>query len=163
MTVLDYAVLAIIGFSIVLSIIRGLVREVLALAAWALAFVAAWLFGGEVAVLMPAEIPSTELRVLAGFAATFFAVLLAMSLIAMAVSQVVKSAGLSVEDRMLGGVFGLLRGYAIVMFLVLLAGTTELPAQPFWREAVLRPLLERSAYVVKSWLPVEISQHIKYR
>lgn len=163
MTVLDYAVLAIIGFSIVLSIIRGLVREVLALAAWTLAFVAAWLFGGEVAVLMPAEIPSAELRTLAGFAATFFTVLLAMSLVAMAVSQVVKSAGLSVEDRMLGGVFGLLRGYAIVMFLVLLAGTTALPAQPFWREAVLRPLLERSAYVVKSWLPVAISQHIKYR
>lgn len=163
MTVLDYAVLAIIGFSIVLSIIRGLVREVLALAAWALAFVAAWLFGGEVAVLMPAEIPSTELRVLAGFAATFFTVLLVMSLVAMAVSQVVKSAGLSAEDRMLGAVFGLLRGFAIVMCLVLLAGTTALPAQPFWREAVLRPLLERSAYVVKSWLPVEISRHIRYR
>jgi len=163
MTVLDYGVLAIIGFSIILSIIRGLVREVLAIAAWVLAFVAGWLFGGQVAVLMPAEIPSPELRALAGFAATFFGVLLAMSLVAMAVSQVIKSAGLGVEDRMLGAVFGLLRGFVIVMFLVLLAGTTALPAQPFWRDAVLRPLLERSAYVVKSWLPVEISQHIKYR
>lgn len=163
MTLLDYAVLIIIGFSIVLSIMRGLVREVLALAAWLMAFVAAWMFGGQVAVLMPAEIPSVELRALAGFAVTFFGVLLAMGLVAMAVSQVVKSAGLSAEDRMFGAVFGLMRGFAVVMFLVLLAGTTALPAQPFWREAVLRPLLERTAIVIKSWLPLAVSQHIRYR
>ncbi len=163
MTFLDYGVLVIIGFSVILSVIRGLVREVLALAAWALAFLAAWLFGGQVAVLMPAEISVTEFRELSGFAATFLAVLLAMSLISMAISQVIKSSGLSAEDRMLGAVFGLLRGYAIVMVLVLLAGTTALPEQPFWRSAVLRPLLERTAYVVKSWMPVEISRHIKYR
>ena len=163
MTLLDYAVLAIIGFSVLLSIIRGLVREVLALAAWAIAFVVTWLFGGQLAALMPDEIPGEELRLLAGFAALFFIVLLAMSLVAMAVSQLVKSAGLSVEDRLLGAVFGLLRGVAVVTVLVLLAGATTLPNQPVWREAALRPLLERVAIVVKSWLPPAVSQHIRYR
>lgn len=163
MTLLDYAVLAIIGFSVLLSVIRGLAREVLALAAWAIAFVAAWLFGGQVAALMPAEIPGEELRLLAGFVALFFVVLLAMSLVAMAVSQMVKSAGLSMEDRLLGAVFGLARGIAVVTILVLLAGATALPGQPFWREAALRPVLERVALVVKSWLPLAVSQHIRYR
>ncbi len=163
MTLLDYAVLTIIGFSVLLGVMRGLVREVLALAAWAVAFVVAWLFGGQLAAIMPAEIPSEELRQLAGFAVLFFLVLLAMSLVAMAVSQMVKSAGLSVEDRLLGAVFGLVRGIAAVTILVLLAGATTLPSQPFWREAALRPVLERVAIVVKGWLPLEVSQHIRYR
>ncbi len=163
MTLLDYAVLIIIGFSIALSIMRGLVRELLALAAWGLAFFVAWLLGGQAAALMPAEIPGDELRALAGYVATFFLVLLLMSLVAFAVSQMIKGAGLSAEDRLLGAVFGLVRGFAVVMTLVLLAGATALPAQPFWREAVLRPLLERTAIVIKSWLPLAVSQHIRYR
>ncbi len=163
MTLLDYAVLAIIGFSVLLSVMRGLVREVLALAAWGIAFIVAWVFGGQLASIMPAEIPSEELRQLAGFAVLFFVVLLAMSLVAMAVSQLVKSAGLSVEDRLLGSVFGFVRGIVVVTILVLLAGATTLPAQPFWRDAALRPLLERVAIVVKSWLPLAVSQHIRYR
>lgn len=162
MTLLDYAVLAIIGFSVLLSAIRGLVREILALAAWAVAFVVAWLFGGQLAALMPAEIPGDALRLLAGFAALFFVTLLAMSLVAMAVSQMVKSAGLAVEDRLLGTMFGLARGVTVVTVLVLLAGATALPDQPFWRGAALRPVLERVAIVVRSWLPPGVGQHIRY-
>lgn len=162
MTLLDYVVLAIIGFSVLLSVIRGLVREVLALAAWAIAFVVASLFGGQLATLMPEEIPGDELRWLAGFATVFFLVLLAMSLVAMAMSQLVKSAGLSVEDRILGALFGLARGLLVVMFLVLLAGVTSLPQQPVWREAALRGVLERAALLVRDWLPPGIGQHIKY-
>lgn len=162
MTLLDYVVLAIVGFSVLLSIIRGLVREVVALAAWAVAFVVAYTFGGQLAALMPAEIPGEELRWMAGFATLFFLVLLTMSLIAIALSQMVKSAGLSVEDRVLGAVFGLARGVTVVVFLVLVAGATSLPSQPVWREAVLRPLLERVALGIRDWLPPGIGQHIKY-
>jgi len=162
MTLLDYAVLSILGFSVLLSIIRGLVREVLALAAWAVAFIAAWLFGGELASLMPDEIPTLELRLLAGFATVFFLALLTMSLVAVAASQLVKSAGLTVEDRMFGAVFGLARGMLLVMALVLAAGATSLPAEPVWREAALRPLLERAALGIRDWLPPAIGQHIKY-
>jgi membrane protein required for colicin V production len=162
MTLLDYAVFAIVGFSVLLSVIRGLVREVLALAAWAIAFVVAWLLGSELATLMPEEIPSMELRVLAGFATVFFLALLAMSLVAIAASQLVKSAGLGVEDRMLGAMFGLARGLLVVMVLVLAAGATSLPAEPVWREAALRPLLERAALGIRDWLPPAIGQHIKY-
>jgi membrane protein required for colicin V production len=74
----------------------------------------------------------------------------------------VKSAGLSVEDRMLGAMFGLARGLLVVMALVLAAGATSLPAEPVWREAALRPLLERAALGIRDWLPPAIGQHIKY-
>ncbi len=162
MTLIDHAVLAIVGFSVLLSVLRGLVREVLALAAWAIAFIVARLFGGDLAALMPPEIPGEELRWLAGFVTLFLAVLLAMSLVAVGVSQLVRSAGLSVEDRLLGAVFGLLRGVLVVTVLALVAGATALPRQPVWRDAALRPLLELAAQGVKGWLPPALAQHIKY-
>jgi membrane protein required for colicin V production len=162
MTVFDYAVLIIIGLSILLSVIRGLVREVLALLAWVVAFVAANLFSGDLAALLPDEIPTIELRLLAGFVGVFFVALLVMSLLAMAVSQLVKSAGLSVEDRFLGALFGLARGVLVVLVLVLLGGLTALPKQPVWRDAVLSPPLEALALQVGRWLPAVLSQRIKY-
>ena len=162
MTLIDYVVLAIVGFSVLLSVLRGFIRELLALAAWAIAFIVARLFGGDLAAMMPAEIPGEELRWVAGFATLFLSVLLAMSLVAAAVSQLVKSAGLKVEDRVLGAIFGVVRGVAVVTVLTLVAGATALPNQPGWREAALRPLLELVASGVKGWLPPALAQHIKY-
>lgn len=162
MTVFDYAVLAIIGLSILLSVIRGLVREILALLAWVAAFVAANLFGGTLAELLPAAIPTMELRLLAGFVSIFFVVLLLMGLLAIILSKLVKSAGLSVEDRILGSVFGLMRGAMIVMVLVLLAGLTALPKEQVWRNAVLSPPLEMLAMSLKTWLPGDLSRRITY-
>jgi membrane protein required for colicin V production len=162
MTVLDYVVLTIVGLSILLSVIRGLVREVLALLAWAVGFIAASLLAADLAALLPPEIPGEQLRLLAGFAGVFLAVMLLMSLLAILVSKLVKSAGLGVEDRVLGGVFGLARGMLVVMVLTLLAGLTSLPRQPVWREAVLSDPLEALAGQVKGWLPSRFGERITY-
>jgi membrane protein required for colicin V production len=163
MTVFDYAVLAIVALSILLSVIRGLAREILALLAWVVAFVLANLFGGRLAALLPAQIPSEELRLLAGFVGIFFVVLLLMSLVAFGVSGLVKSAGLGLEDRLLGGVFGLARGTLILLVLVLLAGLTSLPKEPVWRNAVFSTPLEALAMAVKIWLPGDLSRRITYK
>ena len=162
MTLFDLVVIAIVGLSVLLSVIRGLVREVLALAAWVVAFLAANLLAGTVAPSMPEAIPSEELRLLAGFGCVFLGVLIAMSLLAMLISKLVKSAGLGLEDRLLGAAFGLARGLLVVMILVLLAGLTSLPRQAVWRNAILVPMLEASAGYVKTWLPAELSKRIKY-
>ncbi len=162
MTVFDYVVIAIVGLSILLSVIRGLVREVLALLAWVIAFLMANFFAGPLATLLPDEMSNVEVRLLVGFGAAFVVVLLSMSLLAMFASKLVKNAGLGVEDRMLGGVFGLARGMLVVMVLVLLAGLTSLPKQPVWREAMLSKPLESFAGRVKPWLPGGLSQRITY-
>ena len=162
MTLFDLAVLVIVGLSVLLSLIRGLVREVLALAAWVVAFLAANLLAGEVALWMPDAIPTEALRLLAAFVVVFLAVLVAVSALAILASKLVKSAGLGLEDRLLGGVFGLARGMLVVMILVLLAGLTALPRQPVWRNAVLSDPLEAFAGSIKTWLPADLSQRITY-
>ena len=76
MTGFDYAVLVIVGLSILISVIRGLVREVLALLAWLAAFATATLLGADVGAMMPEAIPTEELRLLTGFLIVFVGVLL---------------------------------------------------------------------------------------
>lgn len=162
MTVFDYAVLIIVGLSVLLSVIRGAVREVLALAGWIVAFVIANLYSGTVAVWLPAGISSEALRVLVAFLILFLTTLLAMGLLAMAASRLVKSAGLGIEDRVLGAVVGFARGVLIVMVIVLLAGLTTLPRHPEWRNAMLSAPLEEFAGFIKAWLPNDLSQRITF-
>jgi membrane protein required for colicin V production len=163
MTLFDLAVVIIIGLSILLSVIRGLVRELLALVAWGVAFIAANALAAKVAPLMPASLANEELRLLAGFVCVFVVALIVMSVLAMLVSKLVKSAGLEFEDRILGAVFGLARGLLVVLILVLLAGLTPLPRQAVWRNAILSGPLESFAVSVKGWLPADLAQSIKYR
>lgn len=162
MTLVDIVVFAIIGISVLLGVIRGLVRELLSLAGWVVAFAAANFAGPVVARLLPQSLGSEEIRLLAAFVLVFVAALVAMSLVTLLVSNLVKSAGFGVPDRVLGGAFGLARGALVVMVLVLLAGLTPLPAQAAWRNALLRGGLEAAAGQVKEWLPEDLSKRIKY-
>lgn len=162
MTTFDYAILLIIGASVILSVMRGAVRELIALAAWFVSFWVARNFTGELTPLLPQAIPSPELRVLAGFIALFLGSLLIMTLLSIALSEVVKAIGLSGFDRMLGAGVGLLRGCFIVLVLVLLAGLTGLPKTQTWKNAMFSPVLEASALAVRPWLPDELARHIRY-
>ncbi|MBB5018792.1 membrane protein required for colicin V production [Chitinivorax tropicus] len=162
MTPFDYGVLLIVGFSVLLSVMRGLLRELMALASWVIAFFVARNYTTEITPLLPASIPSEELKLLAGFLALFLGSLLIMTLLTIALSEVIKVVGLSGVDRILGALFGLVRGCFIVVVLVLLAGLTSLPREPMWKNAMFSPVFEAVALVVKPWLPDGLAKHIKY-
>lgn len=162
MTSFDYAVLVILGLSVLLSMMRGFVREILALASWVIAFVVAKTYVVELAPLLPEAIPNVSLRYLAAFIVLFLATLLICSLLAIALSQIFKHVGLSWLDRILGAFFGLARGLLVVLVLVLLAGLTSLPQDPRWRNAMLSAPLEAAVYSVLHWFPRDIAERVKY-
>ncbi len=162
MTLFDYAVLAIIGISVLLSVMRGFLREVLALLAWVVAFWMAALYAGEVAPLLPAGIPSAQLRMLAAYALVFFAALLVMTLLSITLGQFLRLLGVGMVDRMLGALFGFARGMVIVLALVVMAGLTRLPAQPEWRNATFSAPLEALVLLLRPYLPEAIGREIKY-
>jgi membrane protein required for colicin V production len=162
MTVIDIAVLAIVGISIALGVLRGLVREVLALVAWVAAFLLSNFLAPEAAKLLPQGMGSEEVRLLVSYVVVFIIVLLALSVLAILASKLVKVVGLGASDRAVGGIFGLARGVLVVLILVLLAGLTALPRQPAWRNGVLSGPLEAFAGHVKAWLPADLSKRIKY-
>ncbi|MEW6312727.1 MAG: CvpA family protein [Pseudomonadota bacterium] len=165
MTAFDYAVLGMVGVSVAYSVWRGVVREVMALLGWVVAFWVAGSFAHVLEPLMPAWLASASLpalRMLVAYAVLFGVVLLLAGSVAWAASRLVKSTGLGATDRILGGVFGVVRGMAIVMVLVLAAGLTALPKSPMWRNAALSAPLEEFAVYLKTWLPKELAGRIHY-
>lgn len=162
MTIFDYLVLFVLIASVVISMMRGLVKEILSLLSWLVALVVANLYGEALAELLPSMIPGHMTRLIVAFAALFIAVKLLMLLLALAVESVIKAAGLSIADRGLGGLFGFARGVVIVLAAVLLCGMTAIPQQAFWKNALLRPLTETLARTAMPLLPGSLVSHVKF-
>ena len=161
-TIVDIIVIAILGISIAFGAWRGLVREVLALVAWVAAFLIANLLAPDAAKLVPRAMANEELRLLVSFVVVFIAALVGLSVLAILASKLVRIIGLGPSDRVVGGIFGLVRGLLVVMILVLLAGLTTVPRQPMWRNAILSAPLEAFAGYIKAWLPSDLSKRIRY-
>jgi membrane protein required for colicin V production len=162
MTVFDYVVIGIVGLSLLFGLWRGVVGEVIALLAWVVGIFAAIEFGGRVGQGVFGGISDPAMRMLAGCVLIFVGVLVAMSLVRLAVRSMVKALGLSVSDRLLGMVFGLVRGLLVVMLLVGLGGMTAAPKQPWWRDATLSPPLETAVLVARQWLPDDLAKRIRF-
>lgn len=162
MTGFDYVVLAVVGLSLLMGLWRGVVGELVALAAWALAIVASLHFGPLAGEWLFASLGDGSVRVLAGYAAVFVAVLVLMALIRMAMRQLVKALGLTVSDRILGAVFGLARGLLVVMVLVALGGMTAAPQQVWWKNAMFSAPLETAVLVARGWLPEDLAKRIRF-
>ncbi len=162
MTLFDHVVLALCGFSVLLGVLRGFTRAVIALVGWVVAFAAASAYGGDAATRLVAQIPDPQWRALAAFVAVFFVVLIVMSLVALWAAKLIKGAGLGFEDRLCGGAFGLVRGLLVVLVLMLAAGMTPLPRQPVWKDAMLAAPLEKLAVLIKQWLPQDWAKYIAY-
>lgn len=162
MTVFDYAVLGILGISVLLSILRGFLRETLSLAGWVAAFFVAKLYTLQLAPMLPQSIPGEPLRLLAAFLILFLATLLVASLLAIALAEVFKKIGLGWLDRWLGALFGLLRGVLVAGIIVFLGGLTSLPREGFWRDAMFSAPLEALVTSALPWLPEGIAKHVKY-
>jgi len=161
-TWLDYAVFGVLAVSIAWGAWRGLVREVISILGWVIAFLAANLFAGPLGEAMPPEIPTPELRLGVAFIAVFIASLAVTSLLALLLSKIVKAVGLGGLDRLLGALFGTARGILVLVALALLAGLTSAPRQPFWRESITGNPLARAALALKPLLPQTFAERLRY-
>jgi membrane protein required for colicin V production len=159
MTAFDYCVIAIVGISVLLSVMRGAVRELISLAGWVTAFMVANYFAEPFAPNLPSAVPGESLRMVLAFSILFLLTLLTMGFIAMLASSVTRKAGLGFADRFLGSLFGLARGLLVIMVIVLAGGLTSLPQEPFWRKAVLSAPLESAVTMAIPWLPQDLSRH----
>ena len=162
MSALDLAAIGVIVGSVGWGIWRGFTREVMSLAGWVLAFLAANAVADPLGDRLPASMASPEVRVLIAFVVVFVLVLIAATLVGMGLSKFLKAAGLSGVDRTLGGVFGLARGVVILLAFAIVAGFTSMPRQPFWNEAVSAGMLERTVVQLKPWLPPALAGRLKY-
>lgn len=166
LTYLDIGVLAIALISGLLALYRGLTRELLAILSWIIAGLAVLYFllnhrkfAEEIAVQMgfnPAE-SSTGLYLAQGVVGLliFVVVLILVHLITMRISDTILDSQIGMIDRMLGFIFGLARGFVIVVIPYMLALQFWPNLETEWhvlRDAQTRPYITSTGESLKSFL-----------
>jgi len=159
---IDIVILALIALSAVLSLFRGFVKEALALASWLVALWVAMIFYEDFATWLSQWINTPTAQKVTAFSLLFICVLLLGAAINYLAGKLVAKTGLGGTDKILGIVFGAARGAFIVAILVLLAGLTAMPQDPWWQNSQLIGYFEEFAMWMRDYLPSDIADNISY-
>ena len=136
----DWVILAIVAISSLISLKRGFVKEALSLANWIVAFFVAMMFAEPFASILSPYISTPSIRDMVAFAALFAATLIVGAMLNNLVGELVRITGLSGTDRAIGMVFGLLRGFVIVMAILLLVPLlVPINEDVWWKKSMLIP------------------------
>jgi len=153
----DLIIVTIIIISALISVVRGFVKESISLASWILAGFIALRYFTPLAELLEPYIESPTIRTGTGFAILFVCSLIVGAIVNFMASQAVSKTGLTGTDKSLGVVFGAARGMLIVTMLVLLAGLTPMPSEPWWNDSAMIEFFSDMANWIKDILPQDIA------
>ena len=140
MTWADWAIIAVLSVSALISVVRGFVKEVVSILIWLTAAIIASIFHDQLATVMADLIDTPSLRMLAAWITLFVAVLLVGSLINFLLGKLIQATGLSGTDRLLGLLFGTVRGLVILMVvLIILPKMLPVTEDQWWINSTLIP------------------------
>lgn len=159
LTLIDILWLIILAVSVVVSILRGFVREVFSLAAWVVALLVASRFGWPLAGVLEGVIGDPQVRAVTAFVSLFLVTLLVGSLISVGAYKFVHKTGLRPTDRTLGLAFGALRGVVIIGIVALVLRGTPVRDYAAYTDAYLRPAVEPVAGFLHRLLPGELGDY----
>jgi len=158
----DLTILAILTLSVVVSLFRGLIREVLSLLIWIGAFWLAWTFVDNGANWLESFIELPSARHLIAFVALFLAALIVGGMINYLVGKMITKTGLGSTDRFFGMFFGLARGLVAITAVVLFLQATPFSQDPWWDESKLQPHFSKLAEWVKAKMPEDMATYFSF-
>lgn len=138
MNLADGIILVLIAVSALLSVRRGFTREAFSLLTWVAAFIVARLFSPALDVMLVDQIRTPSLRMAVSFGVLFALTLVIGAMINHLLGELIRVTGLSSTDRLLGMVFGAVRGALLVVVLVAL-GRRFFAHDPWWQHSLLVP------------------------
>jgi membrane protein required for colicin V production len=150
---IDIVMAAVVLLSTVLGLMRGMVLEVLSLLGWIVAYVCARLFGADMAPYVPFAAPGSPARLAAGVVAAFVVALVVWKVLTWFLHKIVRASVLSSGDRLLGGAFGLLRGFVILLVGATLVSLTPLSTSPTWKSSIGAAWLNGAVGVLMPLVP----------
>ncbi|SNX28534.1 membrane protein required for colicin V production [Polynucleobacter meluiroseus] len=161
LTTVDYFTLVVLLVSGLVGLSRGLFKEVLALVSWVVASWVAYHYTSYLSTEWLSTFHLDELLSLGvSFLILFILTLVVCGLIGNVIQKIILSVGLSMTDRLLGLIFGLLRGGLIIVILATLAALTPIPQSQAWQNAVTRPAIDMAAGLIKGWLPADWAKQL---
>lgn len=154
LTFFDMVLLAVIALSAIFALLRGFVRESLSVLAWVGAGAAALFFGPWLAHRLHGTLEGWP-ALIAGYAGIFLAVVIPLSFVSHHVGRMVRQSPIGLIDRLLGAVFGAVRGLALIAVCYLLFSfAVPLTRQPAWiTRARLFPLVRTSSHIILALVP----------
>jgi membrane protein required for colicin V production len=161
MNIADYLIIAIVLTCGVVGLLRGFLREIIALVTWILALLLAWHFAGYLEPQLGGALASPQVR---PWAARVLLLALCLLIGAGAGATIVYFVRLGIFggiDRLLGLVCGLLRGLLLLGVLVLFCQTLSLDGERWWRHSLLMPYAEDAAGFVRAMVGESI--HMRRR
>lgn len=150
---IDYIVVAIFLLSTLAGLMRGFIKELTLLITWVAAFILATLFATPLAQLFANSPkvqsamasaasnagPSTHSLSMLTIGVSFLVIFVAVLLLGRILSYIVSSAttvnGLGLINRFLGGLFGLVRGFLLIIILMFLVELTAFAYEPAWTQS----------------------------
>lgn len=157
MSWIDCVVLGVLFISALIGLVRGLISEVLSLVIWVVAFWVAWTFGPVLAHELEGKVSLPTARIAIGYGVCFMGVLLLGGVVRFILSRLVASTGLGGPDRLLGMIFGLVRGVLIISLVVFMLGFTPVPNEALWRESAMLPQFAAPA----AWLGQQVPANVR--
>ena len=156
----DASILIVTGLSFFFGIWRGLVREVLSLVSWVVAFLMARNYSEVVADVLFNSLDNLTVRYMAAFALIFIGIMMIGAFVTFLMSKILIFTGLSFVDRVLGGLFGIARGVLIVM-VGLFFSSFFFPQEEYWQQSKLIPygqtMIEMSRGFIQDRSDTEVS------
>jgi membrane protein required for colicin V production len=149
----DLAMLIVVAFSAVVGLWRGFTFEVLSLAGWFFAYVAARALQPWAASELPIGEPGSLLNHGAAFACVFIVALIVWGFVARGISTLIKKTPLSPIDRLLGAGFGVLRAGVVLLVFATIIGYTPAARSPAWRQSSGAAILEAALQALLPLLP----------
>lgn len=136
----DWIIVAVLGISGLVSLMRGFVKEAISLIVWVAAFSIAIAFGPKLSAVLASSIAAESLRLILSFIILFVGTLIVGGLINRVIASLLKVTGLSGTDRLLGMVFGFFRGAIVVVAgLLVLPPLLAVDQELWWHQSVLIP------------------------
>jgi membrane protein required for colicin V production len=153
MTPVDYILLGIVLVSVLFGAIRGFLRESIALLGWLVGLWMAWRYAALVQPYLGGLLRDTPLQIWVARLVVLIAVVACAWLVGSLLGYIVQRSGLTLGvDRILGAVFGLVRGAVIVGFVVMLGEAADLPREPWWKASKVLPLGQDMAVVLRGYV-----------
>ncbi|MBS1200105.1 MAG: hypothetical protein H6R27_783 [Proteobacteria bacterium] len=145
----DYLFIGILVVSLMLGVMRGFVREGIALLVWLIGLWLAWHYADLLHPYLGGTLAQPGLREWVARVLMLALVLLVGSAIGALVSYLVtRATGLAVTDRLLGAMFGLFRALVMIGVFVIVGQGLDLDGERWWKSSRLMPYAEHAG----SWL-----------
>jgi membrane protein required for colicin V production len=146
----DYVIVALVAFSCIAGVLRGLLREVISLLTWLAAVWLAWEYAGMLEPHLGGALAGEAVRPWAARTIIFIGVLLVGAAVGAIVTHFVRLSLFSGVDRLLGFFFGLLRGAVVLGLLAMLCHAVRLQQEPWYRGSMLVPYAEQAGNVLRA-------------